>query len=142
MRMEKEDIVRSLLESKETDSENKLRNNEFVDEHVITSRNYNGKKEMKIKIMEISDELPPSAWKLGKRVKIDKILVTIKHIEEQKTEESEFDIKAIEKEIAKKRHYSSTNRWVPTEDIKNGYILKTRHTTLVSDAMALDYIVF
>ena len=30
--MEKEDIVRSLLESKETDSENKLRNNEFVDE--------------------------------------------------------------------------------------------------------------
>ncbi len=140
--MEKEDIVRSLLESKETDSENKLRNNEFVDEHVITSQNFNGKKEMKIKIMEISDELAPSAWKLGKRVKINKILVTIKHTEEQKTEESEFDIKAIEEEIAKKRHYSSTNRWVPIDDIKNGYVLKSRHTTLVSDAMALDYIVF
>ena len=52
--MEKEDIVRSLLESKETDSENKLRNNEFVDEHVITSQNFNGKKEMKIKIMDLT----------------------------------------------------------------------------------------
>ena len=50
MCMEREDIVRSLLESKETDSENKLRNDEFIDEHVLASRNHNGKKEMKIKI--------------------------------------------------------------------------------------------
>ena len=35
MCMEREDIVRSLLESKETDSENKLRNDEFIDEHVL-----------------------------------------------------------------------------------------------------------
>ena len=40
---------------------------------------------MKIKIIEISDEVAPSAWKLGNRVKIDKILITIKHVEEQKT---------------------------------------------------------
>ena len=126
----------SLLESKETDSENKLRNDEFIDEHVLASRNHNGKKEMKIKIIEISDEVAPSAWKF--RVKIDKIL----NVEEQKTEESEFDIKAIEKEIAEKRHYSSSNRWVPTSDIKNGYIVRTRHTPLISDAMALDYLVF
>ena len=79
MCMEREDIVRSLLESKETDSENKLRNDEFIDEHVLASRNHNGKKEMKIKIIEISDEVAPSAWKLGNRVKIDKILITIKH---------------------------------------------------------------
>ena len=97
---------------------------------------------MKIKIVEISDEVAPSAWKLGNRVKIDKILITIKHVEEQKTEELEFDIKSIEKEIAEKRHYSSSNRWVPTTDIKNGYIVRTRHTPLISDAMALDYIVF
>ena len=142
MRMEKEDIVRSLLESKESDSENKLRNDEFIDERVLASRNHDGKKEMKIKIVEISDEVAPSAWKLGNRVKIDKILITIKHVEEQKTEESEFDIKAIEKEIAEKRHYSSSNRWVPTSDIKNGYIVRTRHTPLISDAMALDYLVF
>ena len=75
-------------------------------------------------------------------LKIDKILITIKHVEEQKTEESECDIKAIEKEIAEKRHYSSSNRWVPTTDIKNGYIVRTRHTPLISDAMALDYLVF
>ena len=42
--MEREDIVRSLLESKETDSENKLRNDEFIDEHVLASRNHNGVK--------------------------------------------------------------------------------------------------
>ena len=140
--MDRNDIVRSLLESKDTDSENRQRSDQFADEHLITSRDYNGKKEMKIKIVEISDELSPSAWKLGKRAKIDKIRVTIKHVEEKKTEEAEFDINAIEKEIVEKRHYSSTNRWVPVSDIKNGYIIATRHISLISDAMALDYIVF
>ena len=48
----------------------------------------------------------------------------------------------MEKEIRSKRHYSSTNRWVPTKEIKNGYILNSRHTMLISDAVALDYIVF
>jgi len=41
-----------------------------------------------------------------------------------------------------KRHYTSTNRWVPTGDIKNGYLANTRHTSLISDAAALDYITF
>ncbi|MDI1495798.1 MAG: hypothetical protein K8823_1106 [Cenarchaeum symbiont of Oopsacas minuta] len=140
--MEKDDVIHSLLESKELDSENRSMSDEFVDEHIITSRDFAGKKEMKIKIIEVSDETPPSAWKLGNRVKIDKILVTIKHTDTQKIEEAEFDIKSIEKEIAEKRHYSSTNRWVPMSDIKNGYIVNTRHTTLISDAVALDYITF
>ena len=88
------------------------------------------------------DETPPSKWKLGDRVKIDKILVTIKHIESQEVEEGEFDIKSMEKELATRSHYSSTNRWVPTKEIKNGYVLNSRHNMLISDAVALDYIVF
>ena len=115
---------------------------DYVDERMLISHDALGKKEMKIKVIEISDETPPSKWKLGDRVKIDKILVTIKHIESQEVEEGEFDIKSMEKEIRSKRHYSSTNRWVPTKVIKNGYVLNSRNNMLISDAVALDYIVF
>ena len=86
---------------------------------------------MKIKIMEISDEIPPLITKFGNRVKINKILVTIKHLENQQIEESEFDIEEIERELIEKRHYTSTNRWIPTVSIKNGYIVNTRHTSLI-----------
>lgn len=115
---------------------------EFVDERVLVSHDTFGKKEMKIKVIEVSDENPPSQWKFGDRVKVNKILVTIKHLETQQVEEGEFDIKEIEKELAEKRNYTSTNRWVPTKDIKNGYVVNSRHTTLISDAAALDYILF
>ena len=71
-----------------------------------------------------------------------KNLVTIKHLTTQQVEEGEFDIEAIERELAEKRHYTSTNRWIPTEDIKNGYVVGSKHTRLISDASALDYIVF
>ena len=115
---------------------------DYVDERMLISHDALGKKEMKIKVIEISDETPPSKWKLGDRVKIDKILVTIKHIESQEVEEGEFDIKSMEKELATRSHYSSTYRWVPTKEIKNGYVLNSRHNMLISDAVALDYIVF
>ena len=74
--------------------------------------------------------------------KINKILITIKHLGNQQIEEAEFDIEEIERELIEKRHYTSTNRWIPTDSIKNGYIVNTRHTSLISDAMALDYIIF
>ena len=115
---------------------------DYVDERMLISHDAFGKKEMKIKVIEISDETAPSQWKLGDRVKINKILVTIKHIENQEVEEGEFDIAAMEKELAERSHYSSTNRWVPTKDIKNGYVLNSRHNMLISDAVALDYIIF
>ena len=115
---------------------------DYVDERMLISHDVFGKKEMKIKVLEVSDENAPSQWKLGDRVKINKILVTIKHIENQEVEEGEFDIAAIEKELAERSNYSSTNRWVPTKDIKNGYVLNSRHNMLISDAVALDYIVF
>jgi len=115
---------------------------EFVDERILVSHDTFRKKVMKIKVLEVSDETPPSQWKFGDRVKINKILVTIKHLETQQVEEGEFDSQSIEKELVEKRHYSSTNRWVPTKEIKNGYVLNSRHTSLISDASALEYIVF
>ena len=115
---------------------------EFVDERILVSHNAFGNKEMKIKILEVSDEIASLTSKFGDRVKINQIIVTIKHLQTQQIEEGEFDIESIERELIEKRHYTSTNRWVPTEDIKNGYVTNTRHTTLISDAAALDYIIF
>ena len=97
---------------------------------------------MKIKVLEVSDENPVLKWKFGDLVKVTKILVTIKHLTTQEVEEAEFDIEEIEKELSEKRHYTSTNRLIPTEDIKNGYVVGDKHTRLISDAAALDYIVF
>ena len=122
--------------------ESKTSFDEFIDERILVSRNAFGDKEMKIKILEVSDESAPLASKFGDRVKLNKIIVTIKHLENQQIEEGEFDIEAIEHELAEKRHYTSTNRWVPVNDIKNGYVTNSRHTTLISDAAALDYFVF
>ena len=115
---------------------------DFVDEQLLISRDALGKKEMKIKVLEVSDENPPLQWKLGDRVKINKILITIKHLQTQEVEEGELDIESVEKELIEKRHYTSTNRWVPTNDVKNGYVIGGRHISLISDAIALDYIIF
>ena len=115
---------------------------EFTDERILISHDAFGNKQMKIKVLEVSDENPPVKWKFGDRVKVTKILVTIKHLTTQEVEEGEFDIESIERELAEKRHYTSTNRWIPTNDIKNGYVVGSKHTRLISDASALDYILF
>ena len=115
---------------------------EFTDEKAFISYNAFGSKQMKIKVLEISDEIAPTQWKLGNRVKVTKILITIKHLTTQEVEEGEFDIEAIELELTEKRHYTSTNRWVPVDDVKNGYVIGSKHTRLISDAAALDYIDF
>lgn len=115
---------------------------EFTDERILISHDAFGNKQMKIKVLEVSDEIPPVKWKFGDRVKVTKILVTIKHLTTQEIEEGEFDIEAIERELQEKRHYTSTNRWIPASDIKNGYVVGSKHTRLISDASALDYIVF
>ena len=136
-------ITESLLETvSDANVSSRVSFEEFTDERVLISHDAFGKKQMKIKVLEVSDENPVSQWKFGDRVKITKILVTIKHLTTQELEEGEFDIEAIERELAEKRHYTSTNRWVPTTDIKNGYVVGSKHTRLISDAAALDYIVF
>ena len=125
-----------------TTHETKISFDDFIDERVLISHNAFGNKEMKVKILEVSDEIAPLAGKFGDRVKVNKIIITIKHLETQEIEEGEFDIESIERELIEKRHYTSTNRWVPAEDVKNGYVTNSRHTTLISDAVALDYITF
>jgi len=133
----------SLLETvSDAEVNSRISFEEFTDERTLTSFDTFGKKQMKIKVVEVSDETAPFSWKLGVRVKITKILVTIRHLETQQVEEGEFDIESIERELTEKRHYSSTNRWVPVDGIKNGYVLNSYHTRLITDAHALDYIVF
>jgi len=133
----------SLLETiSDAEVNSRISFEEFTDERTLISSDTFGKKQMKIKVLEVSDEQSPLKWKLGDRVKVIKILVTIRHLTTQQVEEAEFDIESIERELAEKRHYTSTNRWVPVNFIKNGYVLKSYHTRLISDAHALDYIVF
>ena len=138
-----DDASESLLETISDAEINSRRTfEEFTDERILISHDAFGNKQMKIKVLEVSDEVTPSKWKFGDRVKVTKILVTIKHLTTQEIEEGEFNIEEIERELAEKRHYSSTNRWIPTNDIKNGYVVGPMHTRLISDASALDYIVF
>ncbi len=68
---------------------------EFTDERTLISSDTFGKKQMKIKVLEVSDEPAPLKWKLGDRVKVIKILVTIRHLTTQQVEEAEFDIEEI-----------------------------------------------
>lgn len=130
------------ISNTESNTNSRISFEEFVDERLLISHDAFGKKQMKIKVLEVSDEHPPVQWRFGDRVKINKILITVKHLETQEIEEGEFDIETIERELAEKRHYTSTNRWVPTNEIKNGYVVGSRHTSLISDAVALDYIAF
>ena len=138
----KVESVFDLVSEADDNSNSRISFEEFTDERLLISHDATGKKQMKIKVLEVSDENTPSKWKFGDRVKISKILITIKHLATQEVEEGEFDIEEIERELAEKRHYSSTNRWVPANEIKNGYVVRTYHTRLISDAAALDHIIF
>ena len=136
-------VTESLLQSvSDAEVNSRISYEEFTDEKSLISYNAFGSKQMKIKVLEVSDEIAPTQWKLGNRVKVTKILITVKHLTTQEVEEGEFDVEEIERELAEKRHYSSTNRWIPAGDIKNGYVIGTMHTRLISDASALDYIAF
>ena len=133
----------SLLETvSDAEVNSRISFEEFTDERALISHDAFGKKQMKIKVLEVSDENQLLKWKFGDRVKVTKILVTVKHLTTQEVEEAEFNIEEIEREISEKRHFSSTNRWIPTNDIKNGYVVGDKHTRLISDAAAMDYILF
>ena len=56
-------------------------------------------------------------------------------------EERELDVEEIEKRMKKERLFSSSNRWLASSDIKNGYVIANRHLDLLADAIALDIIV-
>ena len=138
-----ESTTESLLETvSDAEVDSRISFEEFTDERALISHDAFGKKQMKIKVLEVSDENQVLKWKFGDRVKVTKILITVKHLTTQEVEEAEFDIEEIEREISEKRHYSSTNSWIPTVDIKNGYVVGDKHTRLISDAAAMDYILF
>ena len=48
----------------------------------------------------------------------------------------------MENPLRKERLFSSGNRWIAQNEIKNGYIVSNRHSDLLSDSIALGIIVF
>lgn len=114
----------------------------FVDERLLTSRDALNKYQMKIKLYEIDENARDYSTRFGNRVLVRKIILMTKHNDTQEIEEIELDVQALEKRIRKERLFSSSNRWIAQNEIKNGYIVATRHLDLLADAIALDVIVF
>jgi len=114
----------------------------FVDERLLTSRDALNKYQMKIKLQDIDESARDYSQRFGNRILVRKIILMTKHNDTQDIEEIELDVEELEKRIRKERLYSSSNRWIAQNEIKNGYIVATRHLDLLSDAIALDVIVF
>ena len=110
----------------------------FVDERLLTSRDALNKLQIKMKVLEIDESARDFSQRFGQRVLVQKVLLTIKHNDTEEVEERELDVEEIEKRIKKERLFSSTNRWLASGDIKNGYIVASRHLDLLADAIALD----
>lgn len=114
----------------------------FVDERLLTSRDALNKYQMKIKLQDIDESARDFSQRFGNRVLVRKIILMTKHNDTQEIEEIELDVEELEKRIRKERLFSSSNRWIAQNEIKNGYIVATRHLDLLADAIALDVIVF
>lgn len=112
----------------------------FVDERVLTSRDALNRFQIKIKLVEIDEGARDFSRRFGNRVLVRKILLTIKHTETQEVEERELNVEEVEKRMKKERLFSSTNRWVASTDIKNGYVVASKHLDLLADAIALDIV--
>lgn len=113
----------------------------YTDERLITSRDALNRMEIKLKLLEIAEgAYDPIGFKFGHRMLVKKVLAVIKYTKTDEIEEKELDLEAIEKEMKKKRIYTSSNRWVYSTEVKNGYIAATRHFDLLADAIALDYV--
>jgi hypothetical protein len=112
----------------------------FVDERLLTSRDALNHMQIKIKLSEIDESARDLSRRFGDRILVKKILLTIKYTDTQEVEERELDVEEVEKRMKKERLFSSTNRWVASTDIKNGYIVASKHIDLLADAVALDII--
>jgi hypothetical protein len=110
----------------------------FLDERLLTSRDALNKLQIKMKVLEIDESARDFSQRFGHRVLVQKVLLTIKHNDTEEVEERELDVEEIEKRIKKERLFSSSNRWLASTDIKNGYIVASRHLDLLADAIALD----
>jgi hypothetical protein len=112
----------------------------FIDERLLTSRDALNRMQIKIKLLEIDESARDQSRRFGDRILVRKILLTIKYTDTQEVEERELDVEEVEKRMKKERLFSSTNRWVASTDIKNGYIVAAKHIDLLADAVALDII--
>jgi hypothetical protein len=114
----------------------------FVDERLLSSRDALNKFQIKMKILDFDENARDFSQRFGHRVLVKKTLLTIKHILTEEIEERELDVEELEKRMRRERLFSSSNRWISPSEIKNGYILASRHLDLLADAIALDVVVF
>jgi hypothetical protein len=114
----------------------------FLDDRLLTSRDALNRIQLKIKLIETDENVRDYSQRFGRRVLVKRVLLTIKHSDTDEIEEKELDIESLESRIKKERLFSSSNRWVSPNEIKNGYIIATRHLDLLSDAIALDELMF
>jgi hypothetical protein len=110
----------------------------FIDERLLTSRDALNRLQIKIKVLEIDENARDFSQRFGRRVLVQKVLLTIKHNETEEVEERELDVAEIETRMRKERLFSSSNRWVGSSEIKNGYVVASKHLDLLADAVALD----
>ena len=114
----------------------------FVDDRLLTSRDALNKSQLKLKLVDIDENARDYSQRFGQRVLVKKILVTIRYLDTEQIEEVELDLQELESRIKRERLFSSSNRWVSPNEIKNNYIVASRHLDLLSDAIALDIISF
>jgi hypothetical protein len=112
----------------------------FVDDRLLTSRDVLNRVQIKMKLLDYDESARDFSQRFGSRILVRKVLLTMKKTETQEIEEKELDIEEFEKKIRKERLWSSTNRWVSKSEIKNGYIVASRHVDLLANAIALDVI--
>jgi hypothetical protein len=110
----------------------------FIDERLLTSRDALNKLQIKMKVIEIDESARDFSQRFGRRALVQKVLLTIKYNDTEEVEERELDVEEIEKRMKKERLFSSSNRWLASSDIKNGYVVASRHLDLLADAIALD----
>ena len=113
----------------------------FVDDRLLTSRDALNKIQIKMKLVEIDENARDFSQRFGRRILVKKVLLTIKHIDTEEIEEKEIDVEELEVRMKKERLFSSSNRWIAQNEIKNGYIVASRHLDLLTDAIALDVII-
>ncbi|MDW3678977.1 MAG: hypothetical protein QOA14_05345 [Nitrososphaeraceae archaeon] len=112
----------------------------FVDDRLLTSRDVLNRLQIKIKLLDYDESARDFSQRFGSRILVRKVLLTMKKTDTQEIEEKELDVEELEKKIRKERLWSSTNRWVSKNEIKNGYIIASRHVDLLANAIALDII--
>ncbi len=119
-----------------------MNSDKFFDERLLVSRDALNQFLIKIKLLEIDEGARDFSQRFGKRILAKKILLTLKNIQSEEIEEIELDVEEIEKKMRKERLFSSSNRWISSNELKNGYVVASKHLDLLADAISLDILSF